>query len=120
MELRGPHSSIGPGTRIGDESWPVNLPSAFFAFSKALDDNFADLEGIAAHSARTQKRDARQPDVRSDFRPVGLAARDSDFIRFDKPSDYYGLRLFSRHLCFSLVHSTLAFEPSCGMLRSGR
>ena len=62
---------------MGDESWPVNLRSAFFAFAKALDDNFADLEGIAAHSARAHRRDARHPDVRSDFRPVGLAARDS-------------------------------------------
>ena len=41
---------------IGDESAPVNLGSALFAFANAL-----DLADIAAHSASAQKTKTRQP-----------------------------------------------------------
>src|SRR5262249_2032298 len=40
----------GEGIRIGDESVPVNLRSALFAFANA-----SDLADIAAHSAFAQK-----------------------------------------------------------------
>ena len=68
LGLRGPHSAFGEGIRIGDESVPVNLRSALFAFANA-----SDLADMRRTPRSHRKAGARRPGVRPGFRLIGLA-----------------------------------------------